>query len=131
MESFFSRLRRFEATHGQISGTCLHRYANDAAWRENNRMVDDRRRTTMVMRATVTAPRSRSFSGYWQRGSANPATTSSATCSRRSLELYPAKMTTFDSGRNYIRHERGLRASINECESPCLADLRVSLSYVV
>jgi hypothetical protein len=71
MESFFSRLRQFEATHHHISGTYLHRYANDAAWRENNCKVDDRRRTTMVMRAAMKAPQSRSFSGYWQRESAN------------------------------------------------------------
>jgi ribosome-associated protein YbcJ (S4-like RNA binding protein) len=36
-----------------------------------NRKVDDRRRTTTVMHAAIRAPQSRSFSGYWQRGSAN------------------------------------------------------------
>ena len=41
------------------------------AWRENNCKVDDRRRTTMVMRAAMKAPHSRSFSGYWQLGGAN------------------------------------------------------------
>jgi hypothetical protein len=36
-----------------------------------NRKVDDRCRTTMVMHAAMMALQSRSFSGYWQRGSAN------------------------------------------------------------
>lgn len=71
MKSFFSRRRRFEATHHHISGTYLHRYANDAAWRENNRKIDDRRRTTTVMRAAMRLPQSRFFSGFWQCRSAN------------------------------------------------------------
>ena len=41
MESFFSRLRRFEiGTHHHVSGRYLLRYANDSAWRENHRQRD-------------------------------------------------------------------------------------------
>lgn len=72
MESFFSRLRRFEiGTHHHISGRYLLRYANDGAWRETNRRVDHRNQALAVIRAGLSAPQSRSFSGYWQRGSAN------------------------------------------------------------
>jgi hypothetical protein len=37
-ESYFSRLRRAEiGQHHRISGDLLHQYANEAAWREDNR----------------------------------------------------------------------------------------------
>lgn len=72
MESFFSRLRRFEiGTHHHVSGRYLLRYSNDGAWRETNRRVDHRRQTHHILQAGLAAPQSRSFSGYWQRGSAN------------------------------------------------------------
>lgn len=72
MESFFSRLRRFETgTHHHVSGRYLLRYANDGAWRENNRRKDHMAQTHMMLQAGLQAPQSRSFSGYWQRGSAN------------------------------------------------------------
>lgn len=72
MESFFSRLRRFEiGTHHHISGRYLLRYANDGAWRETNRRVDHRGQTHRILQSGLGAPQSRSFSGYWQRGSAN------------------------------------------------------------
>ena len=72
MESFFSRLRRFEVgTHHHVAGTYLLRYANDGAWRENNRHRDHMTQAHMMLQAGLQAPQSRSFSGYWQRGSAN------------------------------------------------------------
>jgi hypothetical protein len=131
MERFFSRLRRFEATHHHISGISLHRYATDAP-----RARTTARSTTGAARRWSCAPQRRHRSRARSRDTGSveaqtTATTSLAMCSRRSLELYPAKMTTFDSGRNYIRHERGRRASINECQSLCLADLSGSLRYVV
>lgn len=72
MESFFSRLRRMETgTHHHIAGRYLLRYACDGAWREVNRGVDHMAQTLGILRAALSAPQSRSFSGYWQRGSAN------------------------------------------------------------
>lgn len=72
MESFFSRLRRFEVgTHHHVSGRYLLRYANDGAWRETNNRVDHLNQAHRILQAGLTAPQSRSFSGYWQRGSAN------------------------------------------------------------
>lgn len=72
MESFFSRLRRFEVgTHHSISGPYLLRYAADAAWRETNNELKHKQQTLELLAAALQSPPSRSFSGYWQRGSAN------------------------------------------------------------
>ena len=75
MESFFSRLGRFEVgTHHHIAGPCLLSYAADAARRETNRRVDDRRRTLDLLGVVLKAPQSPQlpqFSGYWQHPSAN------------------------------------------------------------
>lgn len=72
MESYFSRLRRIEeGTHHHIGGTYLLRYAAEAAWRENNRHLDHRAKTELLIAACLKAPPSRSFSGYWQHHGAN------------------------------------------------------------
>lgn len=72
MESFFSRMRRFETgTHHSIAGPYLLRYAADAAWRETNRKTSLKTQTIALLQQALQAPPSRSFSGYWQRGSAN------------------------------------------------------------
>jgi len=72
MESFFSRLGRFEVgTHHHIAGPYLLSYAADAAWRETNRRGDDRRRTHDLLGVVLKAPQSRQFSGYRQHHGAN------------------------------------------------------------
>lgn len=72
MESLFSRMRRFEVgTHHHIAGPYLARYANDAAWRENNRREDDRSRVELALGCALRAPQSRSFGGYWQHHGGN------------------------------------------------------------
>jgi len=67
-ESFFSRLRRMEVgTHHHIAGPYLGAYAGEAAWREDNRRVDNGCQAMMVVEAGLEAPVSRSWAGYWQR----------------------------------------------------------------
>jgi transposase-like protein len=67
-ESFFSRLRRAEiGTHHHISGKYLHAYAAEMAWREDNRKVSNGDQYLATMRAALSHPVSRSWSGYWQR----------------------------------------------------------------
>lgn len=67
-ESFFSRLRRMEVgTHHHIAGPYLHAYAGEAAWREDNRRIDNGCQAMMVVEATMDAPVSRMWKGYWQR----------------------------------------------------------------
>ena len=67
-ESFFSRLRRAEiGTHHQISGQYLDQYANEMAWREDNRRVPNGTQYLLVVTAALMHPVSRQWKGYWQR----------------------------------------------------------------
>ena len=72
MESFFSRLGRFEVgTHHHIASPYLLNYAADAAWRETNSRVDDKARAMAMLGAVLAAPQSRGFCGYWQNHGAH------------------------------------------------------------
>jgi len=65
-ESFFSRLRRAEiGIHHHISGRHLHAYANEMAWREDNRRVSNGEQFAMVVSASLAHPVSREWKGYW------------------------------------------------------------------
>ncbi|TXH39269.1 MAG: IS1595 family transposase [Rhodospirillaceae bacterium] len=67
-ESFFSRLRRAEiGTHHHISGKYLAAYANEMAWREDNRRVSNGEQFGVVVAAALAHPVSRQWKGYWQR----------------------------------------------------------------
>lgn len=69
-ESYFSRLRRAEfGTHHHISGKYLNAYADEMAWRENNRRVSNGEQYLLVMRSVLTSPPSLWWRGYWQRAS--------------------------------------------------------------
>ena len=68
-ESFFSRLRGAEiGTHHHFAGRYLACYANEMAWRENNRRVSNGGQYLKVAEAALNAPVSRQWKGYWQRG---------------------------------------------------------------
>lgn len=74
-ESFFSRLRRAEiGVHHHISGRYLSAYANEMAWRENNRSVSNGEQYLLATNAALTHPVSRQWKGYWQRGRDEAAT---------------------------------------------------------
>lgn len=67
-ESFFSRLRRAETgTHHHISGKYLSAYATEMAWREDVRRTSNGGQFVQVVTATMNAPVSRQWKGYWQR----------------------------------------------------------------
>lgn len=67
-ESWFSRLRRAEiGTHHKIAGPYLADYANEMAWRENNRRVANGDLYRMVVSAAASYPVSTKWCGYWQR----------------------------------------------------------------
>jgi hypothetical protein len=67
-ESFFSRLRRAEVGHHHhIAGAYLLRYAQEAAWREDNRRVSNGEQIRMVAGLAMVRKPSVDFSGYWQR----------------------------------------------------------------
>lgn len=70
-ESFFSRLRRAETgTHHHISGKYLSAYATEMAWREDVRRTSNGGQFVQVVTATMNAPVSRQWKGYWQRTAA-------------------------------------------------------------
>ena len=67
-ESYFSRLRRAEVgTHHHISGPYLGAYANEMAWREDNRRTPNGTLYALVAAAALGHPVSRQWKGYWQR----------------------------------------------------------------
>ncbi|MEX1109942.1 MAG: IS1595 family transposase, partial [Dongiaceae bacterium] len=67
-ESYFSRLRRAEiGTHHHIAGPYLAAYANEMAWREDNRRVANGSQYGMLTDAALAHPVSRNWKGYWQR----------------------------------------------------------------
>lgn len=68
VESFFSRLRRAEiGHHHHVAGAYLIRYAQEAAWREDNRRVSNGDQVTRVAGLALTQKPSVDFTGYWQR----------------------------------------------------------------
>jgi hypothetical protein len=67
-ESFFSRIRRAEVgTHHHIAGKYLQAYANEMAWREDNRRVSNGDQYLAAVGAALEHPVSRQWKGYWQR----------------------------------------------------------------
>jgi transposase-like protein len=67
-ESFFSRLRRAEiGIHHHIAGPYLNAYANEMAWREDNRRVSNGELYLMAADAALKHPKSEQWCGYWQR----------------------------------------------------------------
>ena len=71
VESYFSRLRRAEAgVHHHIAGKYLAAYAAEMAWREDFRRTSNGGQFGMIVAASMAAPVSRQWKGYWQRSAA-------------------------------------------------------------
>ena len=67
-EEFFSRMRRAEiGHHHHVAGPYLVRYAQEAAWREDHRRMDNGGQVRAVMGLAMGAPTSVDWCGYWQR----------------------------------------------------------------
>lgn len=67
-ESYFARLRRGEmGHHHHIAGDYLIRYAQEAAWREDNRRVSNGDQVKRVAGNALGRKKSVDFCGYWQR----------------------------------------------------------------
>jgi transposase-like protein len=70
-ESYFARLRRAEfGQHHHISGGYLSQYANEMAWRENNRRRANGENWRGVAHLALNNPKSAQWCGYWQRSAA-------------------------------------------------------------
>jgi ISXO2-like transposase domain len=71
-ESYFSRLRRGEmGHHHHIAGHYLLRFAQEAAWREDNRRVSNGDQVKRVATLALGCKPSVDFCGYWQRHKAD------------------------------------------------------------
>lgn len=67
-ESFFSRMRRAElGHHHHVAGPYLLRFAQEAAWREDNRRVDNGAQVQRVATLALASKPSVDFTGYTQR----------------------------------------------------------------
>ena len=67
-ESFFSRMRRAElGHHHHVAGPYLVRYAQESAWREDNRRVSNGDQTRRTVALALSAKPSVDICGYWQR----------------------------------------------------------------
>lgn len=67
-ESFFSRLRRAQyGVHHRIAGPYLDQYANEMAWREDNRRVPNGMQWKWIGQTALRLPKSATWCGYWQR----------------------------------------------------------------
>jgi len=70
-ESFFSRIRRGEiGHHHHISGLYRHRYAQEAAFREDHRRTSNGEQVRVVVGLVTKTGPSVDFCGYWQRARA-------------------------------------------------------------
>jgi transposase-like protein len=67
-ELFFSRMRRAEiGHHHHVAGPYLLRYAQEMAWREDNRRRSNGEQVNVVIGLAMKQKPSVDFSGYWQR----------------------------------------------------------------
>lgn len=67
-ESFFSRMRRAEiGHHHHLAGPYLVRFAQESAWREDNRRLTNGEQVRAVVTLAMKCKRSEKFCGYWQR----------------------------------------------------------------
>jgi hypothetical protein len=70
-ESYFSRLRRAEiGQHHRISRHLLYQYANEAAWRENNRRKPNGTNWNSVIGVALVGRKSPVWTGYWHQNAA-------------------------------------------------------------
>ena len=68
-ESFFSRMRRAEiGHHHHVAGRYLVRYAQESAWREDNRRLDNGAQVRNVMALAMACRPSVDWCGYKQHG---------------------------------------------------------------
>ena len=74
-ESYFALLRKMHyGTHHQISEQHLEAYANELAWRQDNRKIKESEKVLLLLMLCLSAPPSKKWSRYWQPKSAKRRT---------------------------------------------------------
>jgi ISXO2-like transposase domain len=67
-ELFFLRMRPAEVGHHHhVAGPCLIRFAQEAAWRADNRRLSNGEQVHRIAGLAMASKRSVDFTGYWQR----------------------------------------------------------------
>jgi hypothetical protein len=67
-ESYFAILRKIHyGTHHQISARHLAAYANELAWRQDHRRMDESDKVALLLMLCLNAPQSQKWRGYWQQ----------------------------------------------------------------
>jgi hypothetical protein len=67
-ELFFSRMRRAEiGHHHHVAGPYLLRFAQEMAWREDNRRMSNGEQFNRLAGLALKPGKSVDFTGYWQR----------------------------------------------------------------
>jgi transposase-like protein len=67
-ESYFAFLRKMHyGVHHQISAQHLEAYANELAWRQDNRHLTESDKIRLLLTRCLSAPPSDTWRGYWQR----------------------------------------------------------------
>jgi transposase-like protein len=67
-ESYFAMLRKMHyGTHHQISARHLEAFANELAWRQDNRQITESDKVRRLLTRCLNTPPSESWRGYWQR----------------------------------------------------------------
>jgi transposase-like protein len=67
-ESFFALLRKMQyGTHHRIGGQNLEAYANELAWRQDNRALTEDQKIRLLLTLCFALPPSSKWAGVWQR----------------------------------------------------------------
>jgi transposase-like protein len=73
-ESYFALLRKMQyGIHHQIGAQHLDAYANELAWRQDNREMKESEKIQALLTRCLNMPPSQRWSRYWQRGTATRA----------------------------------------------------------
>jgi hypothetical protein len=73
-ESYFALLRKMQyGTHHQIGAQHLETYANELAWRQDNRELEESEKIKFLLTRCLNMPPSQRWSKYWQRRKTNGA----------------------------------------------------------
>lgn len=89
-EAYFAMLRKMHyGTHHQISGRHLEAYANELAWRQDNRQITESDKVRLLLTRCLNTPPSESWRGYWQRRGRRPSEKSVQTAEASSAASGP------------------------------------------
>jgi hypothetical protein len=89
-ESYFAMLRKMHyGTHHQISARHLEAYANELAWRQDNRAMREGDKAILLLTLCLSKPPSQKWSGYWHRNPGRLKTKAASGCAAAHSVRHP------------------------------------------